>query len=470
MITLLDANGAREHVHDLVTTGIPRSDGRFVALNNRSRRTVTVYDFKDASKPRLIRSWRVSGHPDLCAFHDGDVLIPAGHQGLLMSRRRVLDATGGAAAVTHRLQRLLDEKSAKGGGTVSLPKGRYEIGSIFLRSGVTLEVPEGTELVATTDRSLYNAVDVCPQNRTNANESSFGAHLILAIGCRDVGLCGKGRINGNSLAFILDGSGHPWRGGQRGIPWRPSQLLYFVECDGVTVRDLEIADSPYWGCFLHGCRDILVENLDVHNSRDPHTHCADGIDVDCCQDAIIRNCRISTSDDCVTLRANAAPLLRKQDLANVVVSNCTLSSACNAVRLGVGTGGVHDALLRDLVITNSRTAVSIVSAWSPKSRGADVYDVRFENVRVLDAHTFLFADLMHGKNTRIDGIAFSNIVGRTSMPVFIGSGVGRIVFEGCEPPGGVLRAETASGDERAKWLRQNRLATIRLWNLSQDED
>ena len=67
-------------------SGVPRSDGRWVALNNRSCRQVALYDFADRSAPKFKRRWKLSGHPDLCAFYRGRVLIPAGHQGLLLEK------------------------------------------------------------------------------------------------------------------------------------------------------------------------------------------------------------------------------------------------------------------------------------------------------------------------------------------------------------------------------------------------
>jgi len=71
--------------------GIPRSDGRYVALNNRSQKTVTLYDFADISKPRLLKQWRLAGNPDLCAFANGRLLVPAGHQGVLATRQPVVE-------------------------------------------------------------------------------------------------------------------------------------------------------------------------------------------------------------------------------------------------------------------------------------------------------------------------------------------------------------------------------------------
>ena len=66
--------------------GVPRSDGRFVVLTARSAKSAALYDFGDRRQPKMVRFWRLSGNPDAGAFFNGRVVIPAGHQGLLVSR------------------------------------------------------------------------------------------------------------------------------------------------------------------------------------------------------------------------------------------------------------------------------------------------------------------------------------------------------------------------------------------------
>lgn len=66
--------------------GVPRTDGRWVALNNRSTCRVALYDFADLESPKFVKGWKLSGNPDCCAFWKGHLLIPAGHQGLLLSK------------------------------------------------------------------------------------------------------------------------------------------------------------------------------------------------------------------------------------------------------------------------------------------------------------------------------------------------------------------------------------------------
>ena len=67
-------------------SGIPRSDGRLVAVTSRNTRTLAIYDFSDPDTPTFLRAYELSGNPDLAAFWRGRVIIPAGHQGLIMEK------------------------------------------------------------------------------------------------------------------------------------------------------------------------------------------------------------------------------------------------------------------------------------------------------------------------------------------------------------------------------------------------
>ena len=66
--------------------GMPRSDGRLVALTARSAKRAALFDFSDRDNPKQLKDWRLSGNPDAAAFCRGRVLIPAGHQGLLIAK------------------------------------------------------------------------------------------------------------------------------------------------------------------------------------------------------------------------------------------------------------------------------------------------------------------------------------------------------------------------------------------------
>ena len=84
-------DGSRTELRDLPSdgqgrrySGIPRSDGRLVAMTSRNTGKFAVYDFSDPDNPKLLRAYELSGNPDLAAFWRGRVIVPAGHQGLIM--------------------------------------------------------------------------------------------------------------------------------------------------------------------------------------------------------------------------------------------------------------------------------------------------------------------------------------------------------------------------------------------------
>jgi len=66
--------------------GIPRSDGRFVAFTRRISRQVVLCDLADPAHPVMTGAWKVSGNPDVAAFHNGKAVIPCAYQGLLLQR------------------------------------------------------------------------------------------------------------------------------------------------------------------------------------------------------------------------------------------------------------------------------------------------------------------------------------------------------------------------------------------------
>ena len=209
----------------------------------------------------------------------------------------------GAAKDTAAVQRAVDAASAAGGGEVLLPKGTYLCGSVFLKSGVDFHLAEGATLKGSPDPADYNALGVAPQNwgRLGTGDNISGGHLLLCIEQKGVTLRGPGKVDGNVKVFLKmpDGS-HP--ANKLKIPWRPAQMVWFVESKNVTIRDIELADAPYWTCFVYGCEDVTVANAYIHTVRQPHTYNGDGLDIDSSRRVRVTGCRIFTADDSITLR------------------------------------------------------------------------------------------------------------------------------------------------------------------------
>ena len=331
----------------------------------------------------------------------------------------------GVAKDTAAVQRAVDAAGAAGGGEVLLPKGTYLCGSVFLKSGVDFHLAGGAVLKGSPDHSDYNAVDIAPQNwgRLGVGDNTSGGHLILCIEQENVTLRGPGRIDGNVGAFLKmpDGTHPP---NKLKIPWRPSQMVWFVESRNIAIRDIELADAPYWSCFVHGCEDVVVERANIHTVRKPHTYNGDGLDIDSSRRVRAADCDISTADDAITLRADGRRLKAAggregrealPDCADVVVSNCTLSSDCNAIRIGVGNGRIRDCSFHGIKILDTRYAVNAVGAWSRPEHGVDISRISFEDM-VVDARGFCKFYYKMATGSVFDGISFRHVRGRVREP------------------------------------------------------
>ena len=319
----------------------------------------------------------------------------------------------GVTLDTKAIQAAIDSVAAQGGGVVEVPAGVYLTGSIWLRDNINLHLNPGAVIKGSPDLKDYCDENCCSQNEAEIKGGDYisGGHLIMGVGIRNVSITGSGRIDGNSDAFLLDENGNRWSKKSK-IPGRPGQMIWFVDSQDIRIRDVEIADSPYWSLFILNCDRAWIDGCYVHTRRkDYHTFNGDGIDIDRCRYVTISNCRIDTSDDCITLRASAAhKLADPHDCEWVTVTNCNLSSSCNAIRLGVGEGNIHDAVFSNLTISDTKQAFNIVAAYVRGNRGTDIYGIRFNNIRV-QANELVRIHHMHSPAATIKDIVFDGICG-----------------------------------------------------------
>ena len=228
---------------------------------------------------------------------------------------------GGLA--TQAIQRAIDLASEKN-GTVYLANGDYVSGTLELKSGVRLMISENARLLASADLENY------PEHharRLTVQDTSMGMHqsLIYAEGCRNIALCGKGEINGQGTPDHF-----PGQETAQGTPGRPF-VIRIIDCEDVYISGLTMRNSPCWMQSYLNCDRVLIENLTVLNHANYNN---DGIDLDGCRDVIVRHCVIHSGDDaCCFKGASQRPLER------VLVENCELFSACNALKVGTDTQG-----------------------------------------------------------------------------------------------------------------------------------
>lgn len=305
---------------------------------------------------------------------------------------------------TPAIQKAIDACREHGGGSVLIPPGEFLTGTIFLKDNVNLFLPQGAVLKGSENLDDYNADDCFPQNRVFKNESVTGAHLILALEAKDVSITGQGRIDGNGRAFFGPVNAH---GNYEIKRKRPGQMVYFVECENVTVEGVELTNSPYWTLFFHGCENVRVHGLKIDSP--PGTQNGDGIDIDSCRNVAVSDCLIHSSDDGITLRAYG-DLLKKRDrpCENVAISNCVLSAPCNALRIGVGNGAIRNCTINNLVIHNTRNGLCFISRYCDMDRGVNIENIAISNVVMDVAMAFYIGSGLPSEGA-IKNISFNHI-------------------------------------------------------------
>ncbi len=266
-------------------------------------------------------------------------------------------------------------------------------------------------MLASPRREDYNADDFCPQNRVHACDWASGAHFIVALEQHDITIRGGGRIDGNRGAFF-DLPEEIRRIWYTPIRWRPGQMVFFCECTNVTVTDVEMVNYPYWCLFLHGCRNAILRGLRIINSK--FVRNSDGIDLDCCSHVTVSDCVILTGDDCITLRAVNAPLKQPHRCEHITVTNCVLSSICNAIRVGVGSGEIRDALFSNLVIYDTPKAICLISSYG--SGGVLIDGISFDHINLECARAFAILTNAKGRLTGpaqnpIRNVSFNHVKG-----------------------------------------------------------
>ena len=297
----------------------------------------------------------------------------------------------GKTISTCAIQKAIDTCSQNGGGKVIVPCGTFITGSIFLKDNVEFHLEKGALLKASTNLDDYNQEDAYEQNWSSSSEQWNGKHLIMAIECKNVALTGQGVIDGSGKFFFEEPKlypFYPWMGyvfangfarAKDKVNLRPGQMICFIECDGVTITDITAQNSTCWTVYLYGCENVKIEDVKIFNPDTAGN--TDGIDVDCCRNVDISNCKIDTGDDALTLRCSSARLKKYRPCENITVSNCELASSACGVRVGVGTGEIRNANISNIKIKRAGFAINYITSYAGRGR-AEIENVNFENVQI----------------------------------------------------------------------------------------
>jgi hypothetical protein len=236
---------------------------------------------------------------------------------------RAFGAKGdGVTLDTAALQAAIDACTRDGGGTVLVPAGTFVIGTVELKSNVTLHIAATGKLLGSADGKQYHAVDAIPlHGDTTLNDGNWA--LLFAVNAQRVVIEGPGTIDGQGTQFHSKVRGTPPPSGLGGLK-RPYHVLAY-RCEDFTVRNISMLDCAYHSIRVIQSKRVHMDGIYIHNRVNSNN---DGFHFISVEHAMVSNCTIKSQDDACAMFGSCK---------NITITNSTFSTRWSVFRFGGGT-------------------------------------------------------------------------------------------------------------------------------------
>lgn len=278
---------------------------------------------------------------------------------------------------TKEIQAVFDEATEKGGLTVVIPRGTYITGTLNLGSA-SLYLEKGAVLKGSANHSDYRA------NGFVHNEMHKCISLLYSLNNDDITISGYGTIDMNAKAFYdMDSPDVPRDNNTyseeqlkqctRNHGFRPTQPIFFYNCNHLTVKNIKIINAPCWTMSFSSCDDVRITDLTIDNDMTIPNN--DGMHFCCCRNVIIRGCNIKAGDDCIALSCITN---WDKPCENITISDCVMTSCSKALSIGYMHSIIRNVTIANCVIYGSQRGMSFMA-----SKGTGLIEhVLVQNLRI----------------------------------------------------------------------------------------
>ncbi|HTX22031.1 MAG TPA: glycosyl hydrolase family 28 protein [Candidatus Aquilonibacter sp.] len=276
----------------------------------------------------------------------------------------------GKTVNTAAMQAAIDACSKDSGGTVLVPAGIFVIGTVELKSNITLHISAGGTLLGSGHGTDYHPASEIPLS----GDSTLGdgnTGLIYAVNAVNITVEGPGTIDGNGALFRNPARGVPPPAGISGSH-RPYHLMFY-RCTNLRIRDIFLKDCAFHSMRIVQCSFAWFDGIRLY-SREIHNN--DGFHFISCQYVHISNCDIQCEDDACALFGsckfvtvtNSSFSTRWSvfrfgggEAENITVSNCVIDIVfgCPIKIAGGGRSRFQNMLFSNLVMNNVTGPISI---------------------------------------------------------------------------------------------------------------
>lgn len=301
----------------------------------------------------------------------GGVKLRTAHEFVTLDVRRFGAKGDGVQDDTHAIQAAV--LACPGDSRVLIPAGTYRITSLFLKSHTRIELAEGAELRAFTEKERFPVFPGMIESYDEKEQYNLGSWegnplpmytgIICGVDVEDVVIYGRGTINGNA-------SREDWWKNPKDYKEAFRPRLFFINgCRNVILQGVTCCNSPSWTLHPYFSSSLKFIDLNVLNPADsPNT---DGCDPESCKDVDILGVRFSLGDDCIAVKSGKIYMGRTYRVPseNILIRQCLMENGHGAVTLGSEmAGGVLNLTVEDCIFRHTDRGLRVKTR---RGRGKD---------------------------------------------------------------------------------------------------
>ena len=262
---------------------------------------------------------------------------------------------------TEKIQAVIDLASNNGGGVIVIPEGTYLSGALFFKPGTHLHLEEKAILKGSDDISNFPVIET----RMEGQNLKYFSALINVDKVDGFTLSGKGKVDGNGerywKSFWLRRSINPDCTNMEEM--RP-RIIYMSNCKNVQIEGIRIMDSPFWSTHFYKCSFLKLLNLRITSPASPvKAPSTDAVDLDVCNNVLIKNCYMSVNDDAVALKGGKGPWADKDDNNgenyNIIIEDCTYGFCHSAFTCGSESIHSRNVIVRRCKVDKARALLTL---------------------------------------------------------------------------------------------------------------
>ncbi|MCF3110726.1 endopygalactorunase [Niabella sp. CC-SYL272] len=159
---------------------------------------------------------------------------------------------------TRSIQKAIDFIHEQGGGQLVFYVGRYVTGGVQLKSNVSIKLEEGAVLVGAASVYDYNS-----SGRIKA--------IISADGQQNIGISGKGVIEGNAPTLLSNVAALQQNGYLRSQDFVRPALIGFTNCSNIKIDSVNLWNGCGKAQVFEACSNVVVETVNISSKQVPGT-------------------------------------------------------------------------------------------------------------------------------------------------------------------------------------------------------